>query len=104
MNEPKSVLEPLAGYFLDVIMKIRNRPFVPHSLTKLHNLRVLRDLTGSKTVIEVGSFKGVTARCLSYIFERVITIEIDKNLHQQAKDRVGDERMCRRYWVTELTN
>jgi hypothetical protein len=87
MNDPKSILEPIAGYALDVLSKLRGRPFVPHSLTKLQNLKVCRDLTMATTAIEVGSFKGVTKRRLCYLFERVISIEIDPTLHEQAKFR-----------------
>jgi SAM-dependent methyltransferase len=87
MNDPKSILEPIAGYLLDVTAKLRNHPFVPHSLTKLHNLKLCKDLTGARQVIEIGSFKGVTAKRLSYLFDQVITVEIDKALHAEAVAR-----------------
>ena len=87
MNEPKFFIEPLAGYALDLLAKVRNRPFVPHSLTKLHNLKLCRDMTGATTVIEIGSFKGVTASRLSRLFENVITVEIMPKLHEIAKAR-----------------
>lgn len=87
MNDPKTILEPIAGYVLDTIAKLRNKPYVPHSLTKLHNLAACRRLTGAKEVIEIGSYKGVTARRLSYLFDRVITIEIDQKLHEAARKR-----------------
>lgn len=87
MNDPKTIIEPLAGYFLDIVAKLRNRPYVPHSYTKLHNLAACRQLTGAKEIIEVGSFKGVTARRLSYIFDHVVTIEIDPALHELARER-----------------
>ena len=85
MNEPSKILAPIGGYIVDVLDKLRNRIFVPHSLTKLHNIRTLRALTGATSVIEVGTFRGVTARRLSYVFPRVVTIEIDEALHRQAK-------------------
>lgn len=87
MNEPKTIIEPLAGYIFDLVAKIRNKPFVPHSLTKLHNLKFCRDITKADTVVEIGSFKGVTARRLSYLFEKVITVEIDTTLHEISKIR-----------------
>ena len=51
MNEPKFFIEPMAGYALDLLAKIRNKPFVPHSLTKLHNLKLCRDMSGAKTCL-----------------------------------------------------
>jgi hypothetical protein len=38
----------------------------------------------------VGSFKGVTTRRLSYLFDNVISIEIDPNLHAEATKRCAD--------------
>lgn len=87
MNDPRSFLEPLAGYGLDLLAKVGNRPFVPHSLTKLHNLKYCRDVTGASTVVEIGSFKGVTTRRLSHLFDRVISVEIVPELHAQARAR-----------------
>lgn len=90
MNDPKTLLEPLAGYALDLLAKLRNRPFVPHSLMKLHNFRTCRDLTGAETAVEIGSYKGITARRLSRLFKQVVTVEIDPALHEIAKARCAD--------------
>jgi Ribosomal RNA adenine dimethylase len=87
MNDPKTILEPIAGYLLDLGAKLRNDIFVPHSLTKLQNIARLKSRTGATTVIEVGSFKGVTTRRLSYIFSTVHSIEIDQKLFAQAQRR-----------------
>ncbi len=92
MNEPKTFIEPLAGYALDLLAKVRNRPFVPHSLTKLHNLKFCRDATKADIVIEIGSFKGLTARRLSYLFDKVITVEIDPTLHDISKKRCAKRK------------
>lgn len=87
MNDPKSFIEPLGGYLVDVLAKLKNTPFTPHSLTKLHNLRTVRNLSGAQTVIEVGTYKGVTTKRLARIFDRVVTIEIDEALYRHAQDR-----------------
>ena len=92
MNDPKSILEPIGGYLLDAVAKLRNRPFVPHSLTKLHNIKFCRDLSGARTAIEVGSYKGITTRRLSYLFDQVISVEIDEKLHEMAKLRCARRR------------
>lgn len=92
MNDPKTFLEPLAGWILDSFAKLRNRPFVPHSLTKLHNLKLCRDLSGARTAVEIGSFKGVTTRRLSYLFDKVISVEIDDKLHDIARERCKDRK------------
>lgn len=61
--------------------------FVPHSLTKLHNIAECKRVTGAETVIEVGAYKGVTTKRLSHIFNEVISIEIDESLYRIAKER-----------------
>ncbi|RUV70439.1 MAG: class I SAM-dependent methyltransferase [Mesorhizobium sp.] len=87
MNDPKTILEPIAGYVFDLVAKLRNRQFVPHSLTKLHNLKTCRDMTGATTAVEIGSYKGVTTKRLSYLFEKVVSVEIDEALYRQAARR-----------------
>jgi hypothetical protein len=88
MNEPKTVLEPLAGLILDEIAKIRNEIFVPHSLTKLRNLMLCKRRTGARTVVEIGTFKGVTTQRLARRFDRVISVEIDEKLYHEASSRL----------------
>ena len=90
MNDPKTFLEPLAGYMLDVAAKLRNDVFVPHSLTKLHNIAKARKRTNAHSVIEVGSFKGVTTRRLARLFDVVHSIEIDPGLYDMARKRCAD--------------
>jgi len=92
MNNPKTFIEPIAGYIVDLAYKIFNKPFIPHSLTKLHNLKLCRDITGASTVIEIGSFYGVTSKRLSYLFNKVITVEIDDALHIAASKRCKNRK------------
>ncbi|MGI9362246.1 MAG: hypothetical protein ACR2O7_11905, partial [Parasphingorhabdus sp.] len=87
MNDSKNPFVPLGGYLLDIWSKIRNRPFVPHSLQKLHNLKIVRDMTGARTVIEIGTYKGTTAKRLSYIFDFVASIEVVPELYEISKKR-----------------
>lgn len=87
MNDPKSFVEPLAGFALDCVSLLRNRPFVPHSLLKLKNIRTCRDLSGAATAIEIGTYRGLTASRMSKLFDSVISVEIDDNLYSLAKQR-----------------
>ncbi|MER9419187.1 hypothetical protein NKI95_25040 [Mesorhizobium sp. M0306] len=92
MNDPKSILEPIGGYALDLIAKLGNRPFVPHSLTKLHNMKTCRDMTGAMTAVEIGSYKGVTTKRMSHLFDKVISVEIDEALYHQASKRCAGRK------------
>lgn len=92
MNDPKSILEPLGGYIVDVVAKLRNRQFVPHSLTKLHNMKTCRDMSGATTAVEIGSYKGVMTKRLSYLFENVVSVEIDEALFHHASKRCAGRK------------
>ena len=92
MNNPKTFIEPLGGYIVDLIYKIINKPFIPHSLTKLHNLKLCRAITGATTVVEIGTFWGVTAKRLSYLFNKVITVEIHGALYSRALKRCRNRK------------
>lgn len=96
MNEPKTILEPIAGYFMDSFRKLQGVSFVPHSLTKLQNIRYCRKKAGATTAIEVGSFKGITTQRLARIFKSVESIEIDPALHKVATER------CRKFSNTTI--
>lgn len=89
MNEPNQILRPLGGLFLDLLSMLRNKPFVPHSMTKLRNLKYCKLRTGSDSVIEIGTYKGVTAKRLSKIFTKVFTIEINEELYGKAKKNLS---------------
>jgi predicted O-methyltransferase YrrM len=85
LNEPGAIFQPLAGFALDLVRRLRNQPHVPHSLSKLQNLKTCKRLTGARTAVEIGSFKGVTTRRLARIFENVVSVEIVPELHEIAK-------------------
>lgn len=92
MNDPKTFIQPLGGYCLDIVAKLRQQEFVPHSLTKLHNLNYARKKTGARTAVEIGSFKGVTTKRLSYLFDKVTSVEIDEALFKHAQARCAKRR------------
>ena len=52
--------------------------------------RGLRDRLGLVRAIETGTYKGDSARALAWIFDEVITIELDPALHRRAVDRLGE--------------
>jgi hypothetical protein len=89
MNEPRTFIEPLGGLIIDELSKIRNIPFVPHSLTKLRNILYCRKKTHSKTAIEIGTYKGVTTRRLARYFEKVISVEIEESLYKKSQRRLA---------------
>jgi hypothetical protein len=57
---------------------------LPHQLA-----RHLRDHLGLVRAIETGTYKGGSARILASVFDEVITIELDPELHARAVDRLA---------------
>jgi predicted O-methyltransferase YrrM len=58
---------------------------LPHKLA-----RELRDRLGLVRAIETGTYKGESARMLAWIFDDVVTIELDPALHRRAVDRLAE--------------
>jgi len=50
----------------------------------------LRDQLRLRRAVETGTFRGITARSLASLFDRVITIELSASLHEQATIGLGD--------------
>ena len=44
----------------------------------------LRDRLGLRRAVETGTYRGLTARVLAPLFERVITVELSRDLHARA--------------------
>lgn len=87
MNNASTIFPALGGYIVDIKKKLSNEIFVPHSLTKLQNIDMCRRITGATTAIEIGTFRGVTARRLAKRFDKVVTVEIDEALHAEAVEK-----------------
>ena len=58
---------------------------LPHRL-----VRELRDRVGLTRAIETRTYKGDSARALAWIFDEVITIELEPDLHRRAADRLAE--------------
>lgn len=85
MNKPGRALSAAAGYVSDVYRLARGRPRNPHSYMKYLTLRGLGQRTGARTLVETGTFFGVTAARCARSFQHVITIELDPTLAARAR-------------------
>jgi hypothetical protein len=52
--------------------------------------RELRDQLGLKRAVETGTYRGVTARALSRVFDSVVTIELARPLYERAVTSLRD--------------
>jgi hypothetical protein len=84
MNETGRPIRALAGHAIDLyrmaIFDVSN----PHSYSKFRTLKSVQRRTGAKTLIETGTFRGVTTRRCAPLFQRIYTIEIDPQLASAA--------------------
>lgn len=85
MNEQRTFFHALGGHCIDLWRMAAFDPGVPYSLSKLRQLRAVGRRTNSRMFIETGTYLGNTARRASYLFEKVITIEVEPKIYEKAK-------------------
>lgn len=95
MNSP--ALAPIAGivgHFVDLTNLARFTFANPHSYTKYRHILAVAGRTNATTLIETGTYKGVTTRrCISK-FKRIITVELDPTLATDAARRLSRFKNC----------
>lgn len=83
--ECKSRLGVIHDWFLLCSLSFRANP---HGYTKFCLIDKVRRLTNSRTLVETGTFLGVTTERGSKVFESVVTIELCPDLAARAKERL----------------
>jgi hypothetical protein len=85
MNKQNRDFEAFIGHLVD-LYKIATFKFAnaPHSYTKFRAIKASQQATQSKVFIETGTYFGVTTRRCAPFFEKVYTIELDKELANKA--------------------
>ncbi len=84
LNSRIEDLRGLAGHLLDLYDSARMDFKNPRSVTKLRVLKKIGRLTGARTLVETGTFHGVTTRRAARSFPRVVTIELEPVLAASA--------------------
>lgn len=95
MNNP--LYAPIAGpcgHLVDLLNMARFRFLNPHSYTKYRQIVAVARRTGARSLIETGTFRGVTTRRCVRHFSHVYTIELDEALARDAKRRLSRFRNC----------
>lgn len=90
MNQSRHRLGAAAGYIQDLFLLAQGIPIHLHSYMKYLTLRSLAKRTGARSLVETGTFLGVTAARCAGVFERVITIELDPKLACRAAQLLDD--------------
>lgn len=85
MNQQNRDFEAFIGHLID-LYKIVTFKFAnaPHSYTKFRSIKAYQKITRSKIFIETGTYLGVTTRRCAPLFENVYTIELNKELANEA--------------------
>jgi hypothetical protein len=84
VNQQNRDFQAFIGHLVD-LYKISAFTFsVPHSYTKFRAIKAAKEKVKAETLIETGTYLGVTTkRCASH-FDNVYTIELDRDLAEQA--------------------
>jgi hypothetical protein len=84
MNQQNRDIQAYFGHILD-LYRIASFNFNnPHSYTKFCQIKSWQKITNASVFIETGTFLGVTTKRCATIFDKLHTIELDKNLAEQA--------------------
>jgi hypothetical protein len=86
MNKQGATFAAIGGHIVDMYRLARFDVRNPHSFSKVRQIKALARRTNSRVFVEAGTFLGNTAMRCSSAFEKVITIELDAKLFQQAKN------------------
>jgi hypothetical protein len=89
MNHQNREFQAIMGHFLDLYRLATFKFSNPHSYTKFRAINSLRKQVGAKTLIETGTYLGVTTKRCAPMFENVYTIELDQDLAEKAKAFLG---------------
>lgn len=84
MNRQGAMIHALGGHVLDLWRLARFEIHNPHSYSKTRQIRALARRTGARCFIETGTYLGNTTRRCAPLFDKVITVELDQKLHEQA--------------------
>lgn len=85
MNSQMRRWQAWGGYFIDILRLAKGETINPHSYLKFLRLKRLGERLGAVTLIETGTYLGVTAYRSSFSFDHVYTIEVGKDLADRAK-------------------
>jgi O-methyltransferase len=85
MNKQNRELQAIFGHFLDLYRIAKFTFNHPHSYTKFRAIYSMKKRTNAKCLIETGTYLGVTTRRCVPHFDKIYTIELDKDLATQAK-------------------
>jgi hypothetical protein len=92
MSNQNNYIRAIIGHVVD-LYKIASFDFSnPNSYTKFRAIKSLQKKTNSTTLIETGTYLGVTTKRCAPIFEKVYTVELDETLANKAKNFLSSEK------------
>ncbi|MFH7024930.1 MAG: rRNA adenine N-6-methyltransferase family protein [Heteroscytonema crispum UTEX LB 1556] len=92
MNQQNRNLQAYIGHVLDLYQIASFNFKNPRSYTKFRQIKSLQKRTNASVFIETGTFLGVTTKRCVPIFSKLYTIELDKQLAEQAKSFLSNNK------------
>jgi hypothetical protein len=92
MNKQHQDIQAIAGHILDLYLLASFKFKNPHSYTKFRQIKSLKKRTNASSFVETGTYLGVTTKRCAPIFNQVYTIELDKQLAEQAQSFLSNNK------------
>lgn len=84
-----SITRAIGGHVIDLFQLATFDVKNPRNYSKFRQIKALAKRSNSRVFIEAGTYLGGTAMRCSRVFERVITMELDPDLHRRSKAYVA---------------
>jgi hypothetical protein len=92
MNQQNKDLQAFMGHLVDLYKMTTFTFAVPHSYTKFRAIKAAKERVNAQTLIETGTYLGVTTKRCAPHFDNVYTIELDQSLAEQATKFLGNNK------------
>jgi Ribosomal RNA adenine dimethylase len=92
MNKQDKGFQAYTGHLLDIYRIVTFQFKNPHSYTKFKQIKNFALNSGAKSLIETGTYLGVTTKRCASLFKNIYTVELNEQLAEQASKYLANNK------------